>query len=129
VQVTRIVKRNRSIPGRVAGYIFFVLKWPSGTFTDGYCLTIEPAIRLFRKRLSFVPLGERELATAYFDVQARKPRGGFKRVKLATWTGAQPLPEFFRAVRLAWKRMAKENDEKGRLREKEKLIFDEVRKS
>jgi hypothetical protein len=127
MQVNRIIARNRRIPDKVAGYVFFVLRWPSGKFSDGYCLSIEPAIRLFTKRLSFVPAAERELATAYFDVQARKARGGLKRVRLATWTRAQPLPEFFRAVRRAWKLMPKENDSQGRLIAKKRLISDAIK--
>jgi hypothetical protein len=124
MQARQIIPRNRSTPNRAAGYIFFVLKWPSGTLTDGYVLSIEPAIRLFKKRLSVVPAVERESATAYFDVQTRKARGGFKRVRLATWKGTQPLPEFFRVARHAWKQIPKEFDDKGRLIEKESVSIE-----
>ena len=122
MQVTQIMPRNCKIPDRAAGYIFFVLKWPGGSLNDGYCLSIEPAIRLFTKRLSYISAAERKFATAYFDVQARKPGGGFKRLKLATWTGDRPLPEFFRAARQAWKRMPKEHDGKGFLIPQETVI-------
>jgi hypothetical protein len=125
MQVAHIISRNRKIPGKAAGYIFFVIKWPGGTLTDGYCLSIEPAIRLFTKRFSSVPPAEHKQATAYFDVEVRKARGGFKREKLATWTGDCPLPEFFRAARQAWKRMPKEHDGKGFLLPKNRVISDE----
>jgi hypothetical protein len=125
MQIAQIIPRNRKTPDRAAGYIFFVLKWPSGTLTDGYCLNIEPVIRLFTKRFGCVPLAERKQATAYFEVEVRKARGGFKRAKIATWTGDCPLPEFFRAARQAWKRMPKENDGKGFLLPKERVISNE----
>jgi hypothetical protein len=115
MQINRIIPRNKKMPDRAAGYIFFVLKWPSGALTDGYVLSIEHAIRLFKMRLTFVPPTERELATAYFDVQTRKARGGLKRAKLASWTGSRPLPEFFQAARKAWRDMPKEYDDQGRL--------------
>ena len=44
MQVARIISRNRKIPDRAAGYIFFVLKWPSGSIRDGYTMNIETAI-------------------------------------------------------------------------------------
>src|SRR5688572_26023845 len=113
MQVARIISRNRKISGRAAGSIFFVLKWPGGTVTDGYTMNLETAIRMFTNRLSYVPATEREQATAYFEVEARKARGGFKRLKLATWKGLRPLAEFFQAARLAWKRLPKEHDGKG----------------
>lgn len=124
MQVARIISRNRKIPDRAAGYIFFVLKWPGGTVTDGYTMNIETAIRMFTNRLSYVPAAEREEATAYFEVEARKARGGFKRLKLAAWKGVRPLPEFFQATRLAWKRLPKEYDGKGYLLPKERVISD-----
>jgi hypothetical protein len=113
MQVTRIISRNHKIPDRAAGYIFFVLKWPGGTLTDGYTMNIETAIRMFTSRLSHIAATGRAQATAYFDVEVRKARGGFKRLKLATWKGGRPLPEFFQAARQAWKRLPKEHDGKG----------------
>jgi hypothetical protein len=124
MQARKIIPRNRTTPNRVAGYVFFVLIWPSGTLTDGYVLDIESAIRLFSKRLSVVPPVERESATAYFDVQTRKARGGLKRVRLATWKGTQPLPKFFQLARRAWKRIPKEFDDKGKLSEKESVSIE-----
>jgi hypothetical protein len=113
MQVTRIISRNCKIPDKAAGYIFFVLKWPGGTLTGGQTMNIETAIRMFTNRLGHIAAAEREQATAYFEVQARKARGGFKRLRLATWEGVRPLPEFFQAARQAWKRMPKEYDRKG----------------
>ena len=123
MQIARIISRNRRIPDRATGYIFFVLKWPSGTLRDGYCASIEPAIHLFTKRLGCVPPAERDQASAYFDVGTRKLGGGLKRVKLATWKGGRPLAEFFQAARQAWKRIPKENDGKGFLLPNQRVIL------
>jgi hypothetical protein len=87
-------------------------------------MNIETAIRLFTNRLSYVPATERKQATAYLEVEVRKARGGFKRLKLAAWTGVRPLPEFFQAARLAWKRLPKEHDGKGYLLPEGRVISD-----
>lgn len=124
MQIAYSIPRNRKTPGRAAGYIFFVLKWSGGMVTDGYTMNIETAIRMFTNRLSYIPAAEREQASAYFEVEVRKARGGFKRLILATWKGVRPLPEFFQATRLAWKRLPKEHDGKGYLLPKERVISD-----
>jgi hypothetical protein len=122
MQVARIIPRNCKIPDRAAGYIFFVLKWPDGTLTDGYTYNIETAIRMFTSRLSEISAAEREQASARFEVQTRKTRGGLKRSKLATWTATQPLAAFFAAARQAWKRLPKEYDHGGFRRPKKTVV-------
>jgi len=113
MQVNRILSRNRRIEGRATGYVFFVLKWPSGEFSQrcSYSTRLDPAIRLFSERLRLIPATERELATGHLDAEIRRARGGVRRFSLAYWTAAQPLPEFFRAARLAWRRLPKEHDD------------------
>ena len=112
-QIARIVSRNRSIPDRATGYVFFVIKWPSGSFSQrcSYCTSLDHAIRLFTERLHLVPHSERELASARFDAAIRKARGGVRRFLLAAWKGSEPLPNFFRAARLAWRDLPKESDD------------------
>jgi hypothetical protein len=72
------------------------------------------AIRLLGERLRLVPIGERDSVVAHIDAEIRKQRGGVRRIPLATWTSGQPLPEFFRAARLAWRRLPKEQDDQPR---------------
>ncbi len=112
----RILARNRRIPGRATGYSFFVMSWPSGEFSQrsAHSKSIDSTIRLFTKRLDLVPVEERELVVAHIDAAVRKQRGGVRHVWLASWTGTQPLAEFFRAARLAWKRLPKEYDDQPR---------------
>lgn len=112
-RITRIISRNRRIPGRATGYVFFVLKWPSGSFYQRcpYCTSLDSAIRLFSERLRLVSSSDRDLASARFDAAIRKAGGGFERVLLARWIGSDPLPNFFRAARLAWRDLPKESDD------------------
>jgi hypothetical protein len=116
MQVNRIISRNRRVEGRATGHVFFLLRWPSGEFSQrcAYSTRLDPAIRLFTDRLRLVPPPDRKFASGHFDAEVRKARGGRKRLSLATWTAAQPLPEFFRAARVAWQRLPKEHDDQKR---------------
>jgi hypothetical protein len=117
MRANRIVSRNRRVAGRATGYTFFTLRWPGGEFSQrcAYATRLEATIRLFRERLRLVPPTEREFATAHLDAEVRKARGGVRRIALASWTGEQSLPEFFRAARLAWSRLPKEHDDQKRV--------------
>jgi hypothetical protein len=116
MHVNRIIARNRRIAGRATGHIFFVLRWPSGTFSQrcGYATSIDTAIRLFSQRLRLVPIIERDAVVAHIDAGVRMQRGGVRRVPLARWAGTKPLPEFFREARLAWKQLPKEHGDQAR---------------
>ncbi|MBI3850676.1 MAG: hypothetical protein HY298_10460 [Verrucomicrobia bacterium] len=110
-RVSRIISRNRRIPGRATGNLAFVLKWPSGSATCPFATSFHNANRLFTERLRLVPLAERDSVTAHFDAEVRKAGGGVRRIKLATWIGTEPLPNFFRAARLALRYLPKEADD------------------
>ena len=122
MQVNRIISRNRRVQGRATGHVFFVLRWPSGEFSQrcSYCTRLDNAIRLFTERLRLVPPAERESVTAHFYAEVRRARGGVRRAPLASWTASQSLPEFFRAARLAWRQIPKEHDDQ------KKRISDEI---
>jgi hypothetical protein len=77
--------------------------------------TLDYTIRLFARRLRLVPPAERELASAHVDAEVRKAGGGVRRLTLASWTGAQPVPAFFKAVRQAWRSLPKEHDDDRRV--------------
>jgi hypothetical protein len=113
MRIARIISRNRRIPGRATGYVFFVLKWPGGSFYQRcpYCTSLDSSIRLFSERLRLVSSSDRDFASARFDAAIRKAGGGFQRVLLAKWIGTEPLPNFFRAARLAWRDLPKESDD------------------
>jgi len=113
--VERVVHRDRRIPGRLVGYLFFSLRWPSGTFSQRshHCSRLEPMIRLFRHRLRLVPPAELSEATASFDASVRKASGGFQRVTLATWIGTEPLELFFQAANATWQSIPKEEEDQG----------------
>jgi hypothetical protein len=116
MHVNRIISRDRRVPGRATGYVFFTLRWPSGELSQRcpHSTRLDHAIRLFTDRLRLVPLPERELATAHLDAQVRLAQGGVRRAPLASWSGTQPLPEFFRAARQAWKQIPKEYEDQKR---------------
>jgi len=98
--------RIRLVPGAVyPGAVCIALIWPSGEFLGNHVGGIEKAIRLFSKRLNGVPPAERELASGRIEGETRAPHGGFRRVKLATWKGTDPLAGFFQAARSAYKRL------------------------
>ena len=90
------------------GLVHFVIKWPTGAFPGQHIGGIEHAIRLFAGKLRLVPPSERELISAHFDAELRAAHGGTRRIRLATWTGTQPLEPFFQAARVAWRRHLKE---------------------
>jgi hypothetical protein len=117
MQASRILSRNRRVEGRATGYSFFTLRWPSGEFSQrcSYSTRLDAAIRLFTERLRLVPPSERLFATAHLDAEVRRARGGVRRIPLASWTGKQPLPEFFRSARVAWSRLSKERDDQKRV--------------
>jgi hypothetical protein len=99
------------IPGRATGLLYFVLRWPGGQFSGQHAGSITGAIRLFTQRLRKVPPGEMESASGHLDAALRKAGGGIKHVRLATWTGSQPLERFFESARTAWRRLPKEHDD------------------
>jgi hypothetical protein len=100
--------KSEKTPNARKGLIHFVVKWPTGAFPGQYIGGIDSAIRLFAERLRLVPPSERDLASAHFDAELRAPHGGIRRIRLAIWTGKQPLGSFFQAARVAWKRHLKE---------------------
>jgi hypothetical protein len=67
--------------------------------------------RVFMQRLGLVPPAERDSATAHFDAAVRKAGGGIRRILHTTGNGTEPLPNFFRAARLAWRDLPKESDD------------------
>ena len=78
------------------------MKWPGGSAACSFVTSFHNASRLFMERLRLVPLAERDSVTAHFDAEVRKAGGGIGRIMLATWISTEPLPNFFRAARLAW---------------------------
>src|SRR5436190_21993265 len=116
MQINRVISRNRRVPGRATGYSFFVIKWPSCMLSERcpHSTTLDYTIRKFSQSLRLVPPTERDSVTAHVDAGIRTERGGVRRVTLASWVGTQPLPEFFRLVRLAWRLLPKEHDDQVR---------------
>lgn len=110
----RVVPRNRRIPGRAVGFLFFVLRWESGVSRQDLYegrRRLDVMIRLFRDRLHMVPPEELPHATAEFYAAVRKASGGMKRVTLASWVGSEPIEPFFTSARAAWIALPKERDD------------------
>jgi hypothetical protein len=99
------------VPGAVyRGGVHIALKWSSGEFSRNHSGGIQSALRLFSERLNRVPPAERELASARIEGHTRAPRGGHRRVRLATWKGTEPLAGFFQAARTAWRQITRPFD-------------------
>lgn len=113
----RVIARNRRMPGRADGSLFFTLRWESGYFRQGYynnCRQLDPLIRLFRDRLRMVPPEEIPHSIAKFYATVRKAAGGMKRVTLASWVGSEPIEVFFTSARAAWLALPKEHDDQNK---------------
>ncbi len=107
----RRVSRSRRIPNRATGHLSFAARWPSGGASASFATGFGHLIRLFENRLRQVPIAERSSITAHFDATVRKVGGGEKRVTLAKWTAAEPLPQFYRTARVAYRQLPKEHDD------------------
>jgi hypothetical protein len=104
------VSQSRRIPNRATGGLSFVIRWPSGSASASFVTGFSNLIRLFEDRLRLVPIAERDSVTAHFDATVRKAGGGERRVTLAKWGAADPLPEFYKRARLVYRRFPKERD-------------------
>ncbi len=102
------VRPNRRIPGRATGRLALVLRWPGGNACESGCHSLDQAIRVFSRQLRRVAPEERHAVTAHLQASVRGSHGGERRKTLASWTCTQPVPEFFRLARVAWRRMPKE---------------------
>ncbi len=111
----RRVPRNRRIPNRATGYLSLVIRWPNGNDSVQFATGFRQLIGFFEERLRLVPIPERDSVTAHFDATVRKAGGGERRVTLAKWAAPEPLPEFYRAARLAYRQLPKENEDQGTL--------------
>jgi hypothetical protein len=99
------------MPNRATGHLSFVIRWQSGSATCSFATSVNHLIRLFENRMRLVPMTERDSMTAHFDASVRKAGGGIRRVTLARWRAAEPLPEFYRLARLAFRKLPKEHDD------------------
>lgn len=113
MKVAHRIPRDRRTPGRACGHVSFVLRWPSGTTSarDWYHKSLTSIIRMFSGELERVPPAERLLATATLNAAVRKAGGGEEWIRLASWSGAQPVETFFQAARVAWRELPKEDDD------------------
>jgi len=68
-------------------------------------------IRIFSAELERVPPLERSQVTATLNAAVRKAGGGEKWIRLASWSGTQPVESFFQAARVAWQKLPKEDDD------------------
>ncbi len=113
MNIAHRIPRDRKTPGRACGHVSFVLKWPTGATSgrDWYRKSLTSIIRMFSGELQRVPLAERPLATATFNAAVRKAGGGESWIRLASWSGAQPVEVLFQQARVAWRKLPKEDDE------------------
>jgi hypothetical protein len=123
MKVAHRIPRDRRTPGRACGHVSFVLRWPSGTTSarDWYRKSLTSIIRMFSGELERVPPAERSMATATFNAAVRKAGGGEEWVRLASWSGTQPVETFCQAARVAWQKLPKEDDEHRRV-----IVDDEI---
>ena len=105
IEISRI--QTKLLPG----LIHFKVNWSSGEFSGDHIHGIEAAIRLFSDKIHRVPPAERELASGRMEGEIRAPHGGFRRVKLATWHGTEPLHGFFQTAKLAWRKITRPFDQ------------------
>ena len=107
----RRVWRNRRIPNRATGHLSFVIRWSSGSACASFATGFHHLIRLFEDRLRLVPSAERDSVAAHFDATVRKGGGGLRRETLTKWIATEPLPEFYKMARLAYRQLPKERDD------------------
>lgn len=110
MKLDRLTKQNRNIPGRADGYVFFLLRWPSGSFShqSRWSRNLNTTIRMFRDRMKLIPPDELSLATGEIQATVRNQHGLPRRTTLAEWHEGEPLPAFFATAKAAWKGLPKE---------------------
>ena len=117
MKVALRIPRDRRTPDRACGHVSFVLRWPSGTTSarHWYRKSLTSIIRMFSGELERVPLAERSAATATLNAAVRKAGGGEKWIRLASWSGTEPVNVFYQAARTAWRKLPKEGDDHRRV--------------
>jgi hypothetical protein len=69
---------------------------------------LDTTIRIFRERMKLIPSDELRCANAKIEATVRNQHGLPRRQTLAIWNGGDPLPSFFAAAKVSWKRLPKE---------------------